>query len=135
MRRPSVLSSSWLQLMSQAILNSLVGLATDYFYAMSSRSLPRASPSLGRHFEPCNIICCCSCVSVLILCSYTSLNLIPIRHFYHVIRMAAGSGSRLTVYSVHGLRVKVRVWSYFEAIWPRETTTSTPSTDHCLFPE
>ena len=56
MRRPSVLSSSWLQLVIQAILNSLVGPATVYFYAMFSCSLPRASPSLGRHFEPRNII-------------------------------------------------------------------------------
>ena len=52
-----------------------------------------------------------------------------------MIRVADGSGFETHSYTVHGLRVKIRVWSCFEAIWPRETTTSTPSTDHCLFPE
>ena len=53
---------------------------------MCSCSLPRPSPSLGRHFEMlirCVILyCCCCCVSVLNLCSYRSQPR-PIRHFYH----------------------------------------------------
>ena len=79
-----------------------VGPATVYFYAMFSCSLPISGPP----FWTVN--------STLTILSR------PIRHFYH---RRDKNGGWVTVCTDLG----VRVWSFFDTIWPPETTTSTPA--------